>query len=261
MQPEVKVHVTRNGTQYALFTQREIISDEIRRNQYWNTYNLEIADIVLSENRGNRVIDIGAGLGGFTVPLAIKYMKSHIFEAFEPVPAINQQLNTNALLNRLYNVRCYRFGVADRNEVIDHAIFDLAAVNHGAFSFLIDSYTNRNIPVPNEIDVYELRTLDDFRFGNVALVKITVSGMELEVLKGSGKIIENNQTPPLMIECWNDDWYKERKDAMIELLQQYGYKQVLVRRGFIYAFNDINLSKKVEQRLSEQVPGSKVMFK
>jgi FkbM family methyltransferase len=241
MQPEVKVHVTRNGTQYALFAQTEIISDEIRRNQYWNTYNLEIADIVLSENKGNRVIDVGSGLGGFTVPLAIKYMKSHIFEAFEPVPAINQQLNANALLNRLYNVRCYRFGVADRNEVIDHAIFDL--------------------PVPNEIDVYELRTLDDFRFGNVALVKITVSGMELEVLKGSGKIIENNQTPPLMIECWNDDWYKERKDAMIEVLQQYGYKQVLVRRGFIYAFNDINLSKKVEQRLSEQVPGSKVMFK
>ena len=181
MQPEVKVHVTRNGTQYALFAQTEIISDEIRRNQYWNTYNLEIADIVLSENKGNRVIDVGSGLGGFTVPLAIKYMKSHIFEAFEPVPAINQQLNANALLNRLYNVRCYRFGVADRNEVIDHAIFDLAAVNHGAFSFLIDSYTNRNIPVPNEIDVYELRTLDDFRFGNVALVKITVSGIFLFV--------------------------------------------------------------------------------
>jgi hypothetical protein len=72
MQPEVKVHVTRNGTQYALFAQTEIISDEIRRNQYWNTYNLEIADIVLSENKGNRVIDVGAGLGGdYTMFVAI----------------------------------------------------------------------------------------------------------------------------------------------------------------------------------------------
>jgi len=242
MQPEVKIYTTRNGTQYALFAQPEIISDEIRRSQYWNIYNLEVADIILSESSGKRVIDIGS-------------------EAFEPVPAINEQLNTNVLLNRLDNVRCHRIGVADKNEVVDHAIFDLAAVNHGAFSFLIDSYTNRNIPIPNEVDVYELRTLDDYRFGNVGLIKVTVSGMELEVLRGAKTIIENNQTPPLMIECWSDEWYKERKEAMIEIIKECGYKQVLLRRNFIFAFNDINLFKKVEQRINEQLPGSRVVFK
>lgn len=260
MQPEVKIFITRNGTQYALFAQPEIISDEIRRNNYWNIYNLEVAEIILNETSDKRVVDIGSGMGSFTIPLAMKF-KSHIFDAFEPVPAINEQLNANVLLNRLHNVRCHRIGVADRNEVVDHAIFDLAAVNHGAFSFLVDSYTNRNIPIPNEVDVYELRTLDDYRFGNVGLIKITVSGMELEVLKGAQKIIENNQNPPLMVECWSDDWYKERREAMIELIKQAGYKQVLLRRNFIFAFNDVNLLKKVENRINEQVPGSKVMFK
>lgn len=261
MQPDVKIYTTRNGTQYALFNQPEIISDEIRRNQFWNTYNLEVADIILGESKGKRVIDIGAGLGSFTVPLAIKYLKQHIFEAFEPVPALNEQLNANVLLNKLHNARCYRFGIADRNEIVDHAIFDLAATNHGAFSFLNESYVNRNIPIPNEVDVYELRTLDDFRFGNVGLIKITVSGMELEVLKGAQKIIEHNETPPLMVECWGDEWYKERKEAILELIKEYGYKQVLLRRNFIFALNDVNLSKKVEQRINEQVPGSMVMFK
>lgn len=260
MQPEVKVFTTRNGTQYALFAQPEIISDEIRRNNYWNIYNLEVAEIVLNETENKRVIDVGSGMGSFTVPLATKF-KNHIFDAFEPVPAINEQLNANVLLNRLSNVRCHRIGVADKNEMVDHAIFDLAAINHGAFSFLIESYTNRNIPIPNEVDVYELRSLDSYRFGNVGLIKITVSGMELEVLKGSIKIIENNSTPPLMVECWGDDWYKERREQMLEIIKQSGYKQVIVRRNFIFAFNDINLSKKVENRINEQVPGSKVMFK
>lgn len=261
MQPEVKIYTTRNGTQYALFAQPEIISDEIRKNQYWNIYNLEVADIILNECKNKRVIDIGSGLGAFTVPLAIKYHNQHIFESFEPVPAINEQLNANVLLNRLDNVHCHRIGVADRNEVVDHAIFDLAAVNHGAFSFLIDSYVNRNIPIPNEVDVYELRTLDDYRFGNVGLIKITASGLELEILTGAKKIIENNQMPPLMVECWSDEWYKERKEAIIEIIKDCGYKQVLLRRNFIFAFNDINLFKKVEQRINEQLPGSRVVFK
>lgn len=260
MQPEVKIHTTRNGTQYVLFAQPEIISDEIRRNNYWNVYNLEVADIILSESADKRVIDIGSGIGAFTIPLAIKY-KNHIFDSFEPVPAINEQLNANVLLNRLHNVRCHRTGIADRNEVVDHAIFDLAAVNHGAFSFLTESYTNRNIPIPNELDVYELRSLDSYRFANVGLIKTTVSGMELEVLKGSLKIIENNQNPPLMVECWGDEWYKERKDQIIEIVKESGYKQVLLRRNFVFAFSNSNLSNKVEQRLNEQVPGSKVVFK
>lgn len=260
MQPEVKIFTTRNGTQYALFAQPEIISDEIRKNNYWNIYNLEIAEIVLNEIADKRVIDIGAGLGSFTIPLASKF-KNHIFDSFEPVPAINEQLNANVLLNQLSNVRCHRVGVADKNEMVDHPIFDLAAVNHGAFSFLVESYTNRNIPIPNEVDVYELRSLDSYRFANVGLIKITVSGMELEVLKGALSIIEHNNNPPLMIECWSDDWYKERKEQMIEIVKQSGYKQVVLRRNFIFAFNDINLTKKVEQRINEQVPGSKVVFK
>lgn len=260
MQPEIKIHTTRNGTQYALFAQPEIISDEIRKNTYWNIYNLEVAEIILNETEDKRVIDIGAGIGSFTIPLAIKF-KKHIFDSFEPVPAINEQLNANVLLNRLSNVRCHRIGVADKNEMVDHAIFDLAAVNHGAFSFLIESYTNRNIPIPNEVDVYELRSLDSYRFGNVGFIKITVSGMELEVLRGSIKIIENNSTPPLMVECWGDDWYKERKEAMLQIIKDCGYKQVMLRRNFIFAFNDINMFKKVEQRINEQIPGSKVVFK
>jgi len=261
MQPEVKIHTTVNGTRYALFTQPEIISDEIRKNNYWNVYNLEIADIVLSEVSNKRVVDVGAGLGGFTIPLAIKYIKKHIFDSFEPVPAINTQLNANALLNRLHNVRCHRIGVYDKNEVVEHPIFDLASTNHGGFSFLVDSYTNRSIPIPNEIDVSELRMLDDFRFGQVGLIKITVSGAELEVLRGAEKTINQNEQPALIVECWNDDWYNERKNSMLELIKQYGYKQVLVRRGYIFAFNNVDLSKRVEARMNEQVPGSRVVFK
>ena len=261
MQPDVKIYTTKNATKYALFAQPEIISDEIRKNDFWNVYNLEIADIILSDVSNKRVIDIGSGLGAFTIPLAMKYIGKHIFDSFEPVPAINGQLNANVLLNRLHNVRCHRIGISDKNMIIDHPIFDLSSRNHGAFSFLKESYINRKIPIPNETDVSEIRMLDDFRFGQVALIKITVSGEELEVLRGAEKTIDQNQHPALIIECWGEEWYTERKNLMLETIKQYGYKQVLLRRGYIFAFNNFDLTKRVEMRMNEQVPGSRVLFK
>jgi len=263
MLPEIKIHTTMKGTRYALFAQQEIISDEIRKTGYWNVYNLEIADIILQRNRGKknlRVLDVGAGQGSFTIPLAEKY-NNYLFDSFEPVPALNSQLNTNVLLNRLYNVRCHRNGLSDKTEIIDHFIFDLSSINHGSFALFTDSYVKRGIPIPNEVDVYDLRRLDDYRFGQVELIKITVSGMELEVLRGAVKTIEQNKNPPLMIECWNADWYADRKKEMLDLVKQYGYKQILLRRDFIFALNDFDLMKAIEKRINEQIPGTLVMFK
>lgn len=261
MLPEVKVHTTANGTRYALFAQPEIISDEIRRNNFWNVYNLEIADLVLQEKKNKRVIDAGAGQGSFTIPLAIKYNNNHIFDSFEPVPGLCAQLNANALLNRLDNVRSHRLGLSVENSVVDHPIFDFASMNHGAFSFLMDAYTQRNIPVPNQVDVYEIRKLDDYRFASVGLIKITVSGMELEVLQGAKEIIQQNENPALIVECWSNEWYKQRKEQILQLIREYGYMQVIQRRDYIFAFKDEALSRKVIERLDAQLPGTRVVFK
>jgi hypothetical protein len=64
-----------------------------------------------------------------------------------------------------------------------------------------------------------------------------------------------------MIESWNVDWNKDRQSEVLELIKKYGYKQVISRRDFIFAFNNENLCKKVEARLNEQRPGSLVVFK
>jgi len=261
MLPEIKIHTTFNGTRYALFAQPEIISDEIRKNNFWNVYNLEIADIILQDKKNKRVIDVGSGLGSFTIPLAIKYNDNHIFDSFEPVPGLCAQLNANVLLNRLDNVRSHRIGLDAKNIVVDHAIFDFASTNHGSFSFLQEAYTERNIPMPNQLDVYELRKLDDYRFAEVGLIKVTVSGMELEVLQGAEEIIKQNQNPALIVECWGNDWYKSRKEQVAKLIKDYGYMQVIHRRDYIFAFKDVELSKKVSQRMDEQLPGTRVMFK
>lgn len=261
MLPEVKIHTTANGTRYALFAQQEVISDEIRRNNFWNVYNLEIADIVLQEKKNKRVIDVGAGLGSFTIPLAIKYNENHIFDSFEPVPGLCAQLNANGLLNKLDNIRCHRNGIGAENNIIDHPIFDFSATNHGSFSFLPEAYSERKIPVPNQVDVYEIRKLDDYRFASVGLIKITASGMELEVIQGARETIIQNECPPLIVESWGSEWYKSRKESVHSLIKEYGYMQIINRRDYLFAFKDVELSKKVVERLDSQLPGTRVIFK
>jgi FkbM family methyltransferase len=261
MLPEIKIHTTMTGIRYALFAQKEIISDEIRKNNHWAVYNLEIADIVLSQKKNLRVIDVGSGFGAFTVPLAIKYLDNHIFDAFEPVPAINSQLNANILLNMLDNVRSHRVAIGDKNEDIDSFIFDLSSTNHGAFSISRESYINRGIPIPNESDIFEVRTLDRYRFGKVGLIKITVSGTELDVLVGAEQTIAQNNLPPLMIESWDAEWNLERRSKVLELLTKFGYPKIIEKRNFIFALNDFELVQKVQDRLDKQLPGSLVVFK
>jgi FkbM family methyltransferase len=259
MYPNIKVHITAHGIRYALFDQPEIISDEVRRNNFWGVYRLEIADIILRESEPGQVVDIGAHIGTFSIPLSLKYQK-HTFEAFEPVPTLNLQLSTNVLLNKLDNIRAYRIGLGEENKIVHAPALDICFTNHGAYSFIEEYNTARNIIPSSKIESYDFRTLDSYDMQNVRLIKVSVSGMTLQVLKGSVETLKKF-TPPLLLECWNEDYYENEKQQIKQLLQEVGYKQVLESNGYLYATNNQDLSKSILEKVAAQQPGSLITFR
>jgi len=226
MLPELKIHTTNEDVRYILFEQKEVISDVVRETGYFNKDCFDIADnILLKSNPGANVLDIGSGIGTFTIPLAIKHANGFSFHAFEPIPVISSQLSANILLNNLENVRAYNTGIANFDGLTDGPILDVHhCENHGSVSFFRAVNDARGVFSPQNSMVYDFRKLDSFNFKGVALIKITVNGMETEVINGAKETINKNNNPPIIIQLWSNDFNIENKEQTLTLLQSLGYR-------------------------------------
>jgi len=238
MLPPIKIYTTPGDLKYALFDQSDVISDAIRNNGVWNSACLDLCDKVLTKNPGGgRVIDIGAGFGSFSIPLAAKYGNQFIFSAFEPLPIINSQLNTNVFLNMLSNVRVFNIALSDGPDLQELPTLDYErSGNHGSFSLDMKTNVMRNIPNSGENDVFEFRTLDSYRFANVRLIKVSAPGMEYKVLHGAAETLMNSGFPPVLFEAWSVDWFKEEKAKLIDFFASRGYEHYVMLGEHIMAF-------------------------
>lgn len=237
MLPQLRIYTTPEDIKYILFEQSEVISDEIRSQGVWNEAGLDLASKILAKSPGGRVIDIGAGIGAFSVPLAIKHGDRFIFSSFEPLNIINQQLNTNILLNNLDNVRAYPFGLCEKNTLVDAPVLDLNnSSNHGSYSFDMKTNVARGMPNGDANEVYEFRSLDSFRFAGVKLIKISTPGMELRVLQGAVETLAQNNWPPVLFEAWQMDWYKEERAKVLDFFASRAYEHYVMLGEHIMAF-------------------------
>jgi FkbM family methyltransferase len=172
------------------------------------------------------VLDIGANLGTFCIPLAKKITK-HTYHAFEPQRIVYYQLCANTFINGLGNVHCHNFGLSDKEERLVLVMPDYTAEgNIGAFSINKEvrenDYECKTEGVKEPLVVF---TLDSGSHQNVRLIKIDVEGHELEVLKGAKKTIKDNNYPPIIFEAWTwKPWYQEKRKKLFEYLQSHGYE-------------------------------------
>jgi hypothetical protein len=238
MLPEFEIHTTADETRYALYTQEEIISNEIRNTGFWNSSALQICGKILEKaNVGSRVIDIGAGIGSFTVPLARQFSDKFIFAAFEPMSTLFVQLCTNIFINHIETSKPYNIGLGDENKLVDAPILDIHTTNnHGSYSFIKEINALRGMVQSDQNEVYDFRTLDSFRFSNVCLIKISTPGMELEVLKGAQQTIVQNNYPPVVFETWDAEWYTEKKEKVIDFFKSNGYEHYCNLGAHMIAF-------------------------
>jgi len=213
------------GNQYLLLKGNDLISNAVRN----GGYEIEVFALshkLLEKHENGVVLDIGANLGSFTVPLAARNPR-FTFHAFEPQRIVYYQLCANTFVNGLDNVHCHHFGLSDKRDRFQTVVPDYAnEVNIGAFS--VDKEVRENdyeCKTEGMKETMAVFPLDDGQHFNVRLIKIDVEGHELEVVKGAKQTIKANNYPPIIFEAWNwKPWFEPKRKELFTFLEKLGYQ-------------------------------------
>lgn len=219
-----EIHLATDGDlNYALFKHNDIVSNAVRSGGYEKELQ-SLSNTLLANINDGIVIDIGANLGSYSVPVA----KAHphlTFLSFEPQRLIYLQLCTNVFLNRLDNVVPYQYALSDAEWQENLVLPDYAQeTNIGAFS--VDPSVRANnyeVKTEGKTEAITATLLDRFMLNNVRLIKIDVEGHELEALKGAYHTLIENKYPPIIFESWT--WkFADKRQALFNYLKDLGYE-------------------------------------
>jgi FkbM family methyltransferase len=186
-------------------------------------YEAEVLDFAFGLLRpGAVVIDVGANIGAFTLPVAKEIGASGCVIAIEASPRVFPYLEGNVILNALSNVRlvqCAAFN-CDRQAV---SFYDASIDRFGKGSLGAHYHADR-VSVPT-------RTLDNILseqgISRIDLIKIDVEGSEALVLHGAESLLTGDQPPVIVFEFC--DWAEEsvlsgQVGCAQRLLRDWGYR-------------------------------------
>jgi FkbM family methyltransferase len=144
--------------------------------------------------RGDIVIDAGANIGAFTVPLANAVGPSGRVHAFEPQRIINQRLNANVALNDLYNVDIYLAALGNESGLLNVPLIDYSQEgNFAAISLadptMFDGMLHESVPVLTLDSVDFSRQASGSKNTCPSFIKVDVELMETQVLLGARNLI------------------------------------------------------------------------
>ena len=167
---------------------------------------------------GHYVVDVGANIGTHTLAFArLVGERGRVF-AFEPQRMVAQVLAANVALNSLTNVHTHHLGVGAEAGALWLADIDYSRQgNFGGVSLAAvarpegDPRPKYRVAVVRLDDFYDQPRLD--------LIKIDVEGMEADVLRGAGGLIQRHKP---VIYAENDR--PEKSPELVRLIRSHGYR-------------------------------------
>ncbi|MDL2321247.1 FkbM family methyltransferase [Desulfosarcina sp. OttesenSCG-928-B08] len=223
------------SVQYLLLDSPDFISIRLRRGEVWEKFTLQIAELLLHNVANPVVIDIGANLGAFSVPIGqlIKPFSGRLY-AFEPQRQVFYQLCGNLFANLLSNCYAYNIAIGNEDTEVEIPVLDMAAEqNVGAMSLdeNIRKQQNWHNSKFSEYEAVLVRTLDTLGLPAPDLIKIDVEGLELEVLEGGRNWLAASGYPPVLYEVWGDYMAGmiEKREKLTHFVQhELGYEIQLI---------------------------------
>jgi FkbM family methyltransferase len=170
----------------------DTISNSLSAYGYWENNLIQYSEKYLNDN--SIILDIGANIGTWSIPLATKNRKIY---SFEPFDSSFYALCGNIFINNKESIIYPRHCALTDNVNRKTSMLLSESVNVGGCK-LIESETSV------QTNKYALETLDSFKFDKIDLIKIDVEGHELNVLKGGEETIRKSK-PVILFECWDNE--------------------------------------------------------
>jgi FkbM family methyltransferase len=246
MLPDIEI-VQGTYDRFLCFKTDDFVSRLIRAHGVWGESESCLAILMCEGFSSPLVLDVGANLGGFTVPVAKKLSQSGgILHAFEPQRIVFQQLCGNVILNRLDNVFAHNVALGSETKKIEIPRIDYHKTqNIGAVSLIPEIQKVTKVAYSDtsseEVHVTSIDSLAPR--GRCAFVKIDVEGFESEVIKGGVVFLEENAFPPVLFEEWRKGKFsgaagesvEQRQAQAREALANLGYQLVSLEANLLLA--------------------------
>ena len=218
-----------DGFDYSVFATGDFLSQQVLRQGTWGKLQHGLSKILIAGFNEPVVIDVGANIGLYTVPVASMVASAGgRLIAFEPQRIVFQQLCANVFANRLDCVWAFNQAVGKECGILDLPTIDYSkTVNIGAFSLDEGLQRARGLEAGLDRSRTEpvlLTTLDSVKVpGAVRAVKIDVEGMEIDVIRGGRNFLEAHRFPPLLFETWEGNWFTKQRKAVFAEIESLGY--------------------------------------
>jgi len=149
--------------------------------EYGELYDPQVSLLLELIEGDDLVLDVGAGIGAYTIPLARKMLpKGGAIYAFEPSRLNQQMMVMNVALNRLVNVFDHRCMVGAEAGAAMIPIMN--PLKKQDFSLL---------PHTDERgDMVQIIPLDALGVARCKLIKVDTGGTELQVLQGATELMQ-----------------------------------------------------------------------
>ena len=177
---------------------------------YGEYAELELQLLLRLIKPGDIVVDAGANIGAFSVPMARRVGPDVGVLAAEPQRLVYQTLCANVAANGLANVVAHWCGLGTAPGVAVVPPLDHGQENNYGGVGLRAGGAGGRVPVV---------TIDSLDLPGCALIKVDVEGMELDVLRGAARTIRQRQ-PRLFVENNGTD----RSPPLIAWLLEQGYR-------------------------------------
>ena len=243
------------------------LKNKLQRNVYiYNNFENHLDDIFYSSIKSNSiVVDVGANVGILSIKFSNFLKKKNennnnesVVVSFEPSKKTFKELEFNIDLNKdKYHTKIHPFnlGVGMNNETkIFYETHD-PDMQH-SYSFIKNNLFSKI--KDNEIIKYKVNvvSLDNFLLEKynkeISLIKIDTGGDELDVIKGSKKIINKFGTT-LVFEFDRKKLKYIKKDVSeYNFLFDIGYKVFLIlENGFLYQINNFKDAENYKGKFDE----------
>jgi FkbM family methyltransferase len=194
-----------------------IFSEILMVSGVWEPYVQAIVDREVRDS--DTLVNVGANIGIYVIPLAKKVRK---VIAFEPHPKTYEMLENSIELNNLHNVVLIKKAIGDSKKKV---LFGLSVIPmESGIITEPNRHTYSGIEVES-VDLDSVLVSED----RVDWLLIDVEGSEINVLNGARNILRKN-SPKIIVEI-----FRENLESVKNMLAEEGYPVVHVYDIYYYA--------------------------